>query len=334
LDAGFMVKRFVNRYSLSRKCARAFAANMCSRDRKTWTNVFDAAAPATYGNYGNHFIIFVTVLALALVMTLQFIYVTRGFLWIGSANFTTPQGIRIVSIDHYGQIPLPRERWILVSWGGPGRWCADFSYNFLISQVRESLLTAFAPVTIDQDMLFLYLRGGRDIWNFTAPNRNYAQPPCSFYFDSMRNFTKMRVIGDKFHPCTDPLIRAGADWELYNDTLDMSRMVFSRHIALGRSSRSHAVLALSPFPKQFWVFDQRTEWTLEPLWWRGYSPLQFGYGLNCVPSEHFRRGVFPWRASSVQIQLILHSKCNWEPTPCTPNVECSHANLMSSDEPV
>jgi hypothetical protein len=254
-----------------------------------------------------------TAMALALLMTLPFISVQRGFLWMETSNFTTPQGIRIISVGNFGGIPFPRKQWILISWGGPKHWRADFSYSFLISQVRESLLTIFPPVSIDQDMLFVYLRGGSYIWTLATPHKTYAQQPCRFYVDPMRNFTKVQVIGDVFHPCTDALIKIGAYWEPYNDRLDMSRMVFARHIVLGRSTRSHAMLALSPYPKQFWVVDQQIEWTLEPLRWRGYSPLQFGYGLNCVPSEGFRRGVFPWRASSTQIQPILTSECIWGP---------------------
>jgi hypothetical protein len=72
------------------------------------------------------------------------------------------------------------------------------------------------------------------------------------------------MIGGTSNPCVDFLLKKGAETEPYNDTIGMSRMVHAHNIVLARSSRSHAVLALSPFPKHFWVFDQQTEWTHDP----------------------------------------------------------------------
>jgi hypothetical protein len=65
------------------------------------------------------------------------------------------------------------------------------------------------------------------------------------------NFTKVRAIGDKFNPCTEGAIKAGAEWEPFNDTMDLARMIYAHNIVLARSSRSDVVLALSPFRKKF-----------------------------------------------------------------------------------
>jgi hypothetical protein len=213
-------------------------------------------------------------------------------------------------------------------------WCVDFSYYYLAALIREPLLKLLPKTKIESNVVSIYLRGG-NIWNpRIIVNVNYAQPPGKFYSDPMHNFTKARIIGGTFHPCASLLVPNGADSEPYNDTLAMSQMIYSHHIVLSRSSRSHAVLALSPFPKSFWVFDQQAEWIREPIWWRGYSPLQFGHGLNCVPSERFRAALFPWRASQVQIEFILNSTCKWDAVPCHPKVQCMENDQIFGDDPI
>jgi hypothetical protein len=300
------------------------------------TDAISAVAIDTCGEYGNHFVQLMTALAFCLVTKVRFIYVGSRFLWLWGRNISTRNGIQVVTTESPAGLPLPREHVVHGGWWLPDYWCGDFSWAYLALQVREPLLCALPPVSVDPDALLLYLRGGQEVWNQShGVNQNYAQPPCSFYLDAMRNFTKVQAIGGDLHPCRDVVIRAGASWQPYNDMLDMSRMVYARHIALARSSRSHAVLALSPFPKNFWVFDQLTELELERPWWRGYSPLMFGQGMNCRPSDHFRKVVFPWLASPIQVEFVLHGNCSWEPVPCAPGVELTSVrDRFYHDEPV
>jgi hypothetical protein len=72
----------------------------------------------------------------------------------------------------------------------------------------------------------------------------------------MLKFSKIQMIGDTTNPYADFLGRKGAKSESYNDISDMSGMIHAHHVVFARSSRSHAVLALSPFLKHFWVFDK------------------------------------------------------------------------------
>jgi hypothetical protein len=311
-----------------------FADKICEKDRKQYTDGFEAVAIRIEGGFGSQFIQIITTLALALVLRIKIIYVTCPFLWMGQTNLTTQNGIQVVPIKDIHFIPFPRSKWVMTGWWRIETWCADFSYRYLAALIREPLLKLLPVPPNDPDTLFMYLRGG-DIWNNKRiVSTTHSQPPCQFYSDPMRNFTKARVVGGTFHSCTPLLIRLGAEQESYNDTLAMSQMVYSHHIVLARSSRSHAVLALSPFPKHFWAFDQQMEWTREPIWWRGYSPLQFGHGLNCVPSEEFRTASFPWRASPVQIEFMLNSSCTWGAVPCAPNVECHENDMVLDDDPI
>jgi hypothetical protein len=301
-------------YSLSRPCARSFAEGVLKVDRKKVTDRIECVRVPAFGQYGNHIIQIVASLAFCLIMNLKYIYGHSGFLWLYPHNFTTVHGIHVSAVLNSTDIPIPPRRQVGLFWYFPSFRCPDFSYTYLLMDVREHLLRVLPPVTVDPDMAYLYLRGGNAPWDKKiGVDPLYAQPPCSFYLDVMHNFTKSRVLGGDLHPCREILINEGAQWEPFDDRRDMSLMVYSRYVALAFSSRSHAALALSPHPKQFWVFDQVAERLREPLWWSGYSPLQFGHGMHCVPSMQHRDATYPWKASPEQIGLILKSKCHWEP---------------------
>jgi hypothetical protein len=318
-------------FSLSRKCASQFVHKVCRKDGKNHIDGFTAVVIRTEGGFGNQFIRTLCALVFSLVMEIKIIYATRPFLWIGANNFTTVNGIQVIPVNHLSSIPFCSNQWVMLGWYLIESWCPDFSYIYLTALIREPLLKLLPFVTEDPNALFIYLRGG-DIWNTKRlVNANYGQPPCKFYWDPMLQFNKVQMIGGTSNPCVDFLLDKGVETEPYNDIIAMSRMVHARHIVLARSSRSHAILALSPFPKHFWVFDQEMEWMHEPSWWCGYSPLQFGYGLNCRPSEQFRAALFPWRASPVQVQFIMNSSCAWEAVPCAPNAECIDTNKISVD---
>jgi hypothetical protein len=322
-------------YSLSRKCARMFVQAMCRQNGKSWPVHVNAVVIHTYGSYGNHLIQLIPVLAFCLLTNVKYIYFRPDFLWLGKRNITTPQSIHMVSLATNNFVSFSDECIIVRGFWRPTSWCGDFSYSGLVAQVREGLLAALPAVTVDPDTLYLYFRGGREQWDQKhGVHPNYGQPPCSFYLDAMRNFTKVRALGGDLHPCRPVVIRAGATWKPFDDRRDMARMVYSRHIVLARSSRSHAVLALSPWPKQFWVFDLPAEWGIEPVWWRGFSPLMFGHGLHCVPSDAYRTAIQPWRATPQQVQLVLNGICNWGPVPCTPGVESPTCDQKFCDEPV
>jgi hypothetical protein len=157
------------------------------------------------------------------------------------------------------------------------------------------------------------MRGGAEIWGTLvgiAPG--YNQPPCRFYLDAMRQFTKVRVMGGDGNPCRELAVKQGAYTEPFDNRLDLIRMIYAHNIVLARSSRSHGVLALSPLKKKFWLFDQEIEKLDEHLWWYGYDPRMFGEGLNCMTSPQFRKATRPWKATPEQIDFILNETCSWE----------------------
>jgi hypothetical protein len=167
----------------------------------------------------------------------------------------------------------------------------------------------------------LYTRGGPSVWGNDI-HSGYGQPPCDYYLEVMRNFRKVRVIGDFMNPCVNVTLQAGAVSEEYDDRKNLAVTVHAKYIVLASSSRSHAVIALSRVWKRFWMFDQAFESQREYTWWKGHTPLEFGDGQNCVATEQYKQAMFSWNATPLQIALMLNSTCVFEPTKCLPDAVC------------
>jgi hypothetical protein len=258
---------------------------------------------------------FVHAFFFALVTNVNTIYCSHNLCWLPpNLTFVTRENIKLIVLSPTSQIPLPRQLWLGQVWQFARDWCADFTWSYAMDSLRVFLLHGIPFVPTDPDALYLYMRGGATIWKSSLSlNRNYAQPPCRFYTDAMRGFKVVLVIGDKWNPCIEVAIRAGAYWHPYKDRNDMGRMVYSHAIALAHSSRSHAILALSPFKKRFWLYDQAKSRRQEPFWWHGFVPTDFGNGTNCVPSDEVKDAFLIWNASKSQKALIKTASCFWEP---------------------
>jgi hypothetical protein len=267
------------------------------------------------GNYGNHLIELLNAFFFALVTNVKILYCRYNLCWLPkNLTFTTRENICVIVLARHSTIALSRELWLSQGWPFPGVWCEDFTWSYAMDSLRKFLLQGIPSAPADPSTLYLFMRGGRDIWNGSRHvHPLYRQPPCSFYLGAMRGFPKVQVIGDKWNPCTEMAIRAGAHWEPYNDQRDMGIMVNSRFIVLATSSLSQAILALSPIKKRFWYFNQKHQRRREPICWRGFAPTDFGNGTNCVVSPEFETALGRWMASDLQKQLIRNQSCYCEP---------------------
>jgi hypothetical protein len=257
-----------------------------------------------------------------LIVGLKEIFVDENFCWLTQElSFASTQGILIRVVFNSSDIPYPRKQWIDGEFIFPCCWCPQFMVRPFIESVRHGLLPVFPKVTVDSEALYLYMRGGPTGWG-TNVHQSYGQPPCDYYLQVMRKFKKVHVIGDFMNPCVNISIRAGAIWEEYDDQKNFALLIMAKYVVLASSSRSHAILELSPVWKRFWMFDQAFERRREYTWWKGYTPLEFGDGENCVASEEFRHNTVSWYATKTQIDFIVNSTCTFRPVECFPDIIC------------
>jgi hypothetical protein len=308
------ISSFVD-YSLSRPCALSFVHDLCDQGNRNDTIDLIAAHATTYGAFGNNFIQLLIVLQFCILVGLREIFVDAGFCWLTiGMTFQTRQRISITAVNDSSEIPYERDRWIDGQWFFPCCWCPDFTWRYLADSIRDGLWQVLPRVTVEPETLYLYTRGGPLVWEYEGDvHPSYGQPPCDYYLQVMKQFEKVRVIGDFMNPCVNATIQAGAFWELYDDKRNFAMMVGAKYLVLAKSSRSHVILAMSRVWKRFWMFDQELEKATEGAWWRGYSPLEFGDGENCVPSDEYRSAITNWKAAPWQVEFVLNSTCTFEP---------------------
>jgi hypothetical protein len=302
-------------FSLARSCARTFFLENCMEPDSDRVRKFVAIEVIPSGGYGNHVLQLIHAFFFGLLANVAIIYCRSDLCWLPeNLTFTTRENVSLIVLGPESTITLPQQAWFGKAWQQGSVWCEDFTWRYAMDSLREFLLMGIPHVPTDPSTLYLYIRGGQDIWNMTTSFfRRYRQPPCSFYLGAMSGFAKVRVIGDKWNPCVEMAISAGADWEPYNDLRDTGIMVNSRFIVLASSSRSHAVLALSPIKKRFWYFDAARQQGIEPFWWHGFVPTDFGNGTNCVASARFNQYLQDWAASDWQRNLIKSEPCTCAP---------------------
>jgi hypothetical protein len=166
----------------------------------------------------------------------------------------------------------------------------------------------FPPLNVSEQELVIVLRGGPVVWAPIGYSMSYMQPPCKLFLDLMKNFSSTLVIGGDGSPCVNMTINAGARWMPWNETEGTRYMMYARNVAFSRTSRAHAVIALAPFLRRFWMFDIESE-KREPWWWRGFKPYEFAEGYDCAVSPEHRRIGLPWIPTEPQMQLVRNGTC-------------------------
>jgi hypothetical protein len=191
--------------------------------------------------------------------------------------------------------------------------CEDWSWKDAVSGALDILRKPFPPLTVDEKTLVIVLRGGSSVWSDMGGHPGYMQAPCRFFLDIMKNFSSTIVIGGDGSPCRDLTIQAGGKGIPWHPVEGTRYMFSAQNVAFTRTSRAHAVIALSPVLKRFWLFDVENEKTTMPEWWCGFKPAEFAEGYNCMPSEQYRKALMPWFPTTEQLRLIVEANCTFGP---------------------
>jgi hypothetical protein len=291
-------------YIPQRPCARSFMETF-----------FQGAHPLAlclevFGSYGNQIISFIHAIFCTKIANIAEIFCCCGWAHLPPGeHFVTPDGISITTISKTRNVPYPRKYVLFDSFFFASDPCPDFSWKHAITGITHHLRKPFPPLNLDPELLVIVLRGGIDMWIWKDWSRTYTQPPCNFFLNVMKNFSKTLVVGGDHSACLDKIIKAGATSIPWNDIQATRYMLYARNVVWSRTSRAHGGIALAAYPQRFWMFD--TEWDKQQnaIWWIGFQPEEFGEAHECVPSETYREELTPWLASEKQIQLIMEGNC-------------------------
>jgi hypothetical protein len=318
-DYGFRSKFGIhprNRYVLERVCTQRFI------NGSGWgfTVPFPPPEPVAalyikvFGSFGNHVICYVNAWYFAAIFGILQMFCEAG--WAGFAlgeRFLTRDGIDLQIVSDQFHAPFPVSQLLVSEFFHSPPVCDDWSWKDALSGALDIFRKPFPPLSVDENTLIIVLRGGWAVWRPDGNSRMYMQAPCQYFLSLMRNHSRTIVIGGEGSPCVRLTIRAGGQWMPWDQVDGTRHMLYARYVAFTRTSRAHAIIALSPALKRFWMFDVENEKTILPVWWRGFKPNEFADGYDCVPSEQYRKALIPWFPTKEQLRIMVEGNCMFKP---------------------
>jgi hypothetical protein len=166
-------------------------------------------------------------------------------------------------------------------------------------------------MNLSEKQIVLVLRGGIEMWIAKRGSSAYMQAPCGYFLAVMKNFSDAIVVGGDGSPCQSLVVNAGGRWIPWDPIEGTRYMIWARNAIFARTSRSHAIIALAPFLRRFWLFDIESEIADNPVWWRGFKPYEFAEGYDCVASQEYRQMATPWVPTAEQVTLVLDWNCTF-----------------------
>jgi hypothetical protein len=180
---------------------------------------------------------------------------------------------------------------------------------------RYEFLATFPRAIVPDDTVVMSMRGA-DVTGKNPPG-NYWQPPCSYYTDVQKQFRHSIVLcQDWTNPCVNVSVSKGAVFDPGTFMTAFSKLLWAKNVVLSRSSFPRAALYMSPFRKNFYVFEGDVNsingrWNMFVVRF-----LEHGDHWECLASDEYKQEIVPggvgrWRASKEQMELLQRDKCNW-----------------------
>jgi hypothetical protein len=235
-----------------------------------------------------------------------------------SQSFTTKDGIFIWALN---ECPFSSfEIWsdsCFLGWTVP--LCPGWNMSEIADTFRDEWLATIPRKEIPDDTVVLSIRGS-DVFpidEHLSPT-NYWQPPCDFYTKIQRRFNKSIVVSTDFrNPCVKVAQRNGAKFVHESGIDDFATLVYAKNLALSRSSFTKAAMYMSPFHKNFYVFEGDPESINDRYFGFMERFLEHGSHWNCRASKAYQRLIIPdgwgnWTANATQRELLLTDRCRCE----------------------
>jgi hypothetical protein len=171
-------------------------------------------------------------------------------------------------------------------------------------------------VKINDDELYIYIRGGDIFRNINKTSPFYVQPPLCFYRNILNKFIFRKVFiisEDASNPVIQILLKE-YQYIKFNKNdikLDISYLVYSYNIISATSSFILAIIKLNQNLKFLWEYDFYI--LSERYLHLHYSVYTFSFNYNIYKmnvSEKYKKMMFPFRNSEEQRKLMIEEKCN------------------------
>lgn len=189
----------------------------------------------------------------------------------------------------------------------PGYPVRRTKYQYLFAPHIKS---KFEPIDIPNDTLVMHIRSG-DIYS-TNIQPAYAQPPLCYYKSIINKYKWKRVMilaQDMQNPVIPELIKMGAEFYNFSLKKTIQHVYYAKTLVIGFGTFGFGVLRICDQPKVVYEYAERDQW-------------YFGYQENGIEfnktfkifinarTEEYNTKMYPWKRTSEQITLQLHSKCD------------------------
>lgn len=199
-------------------------------------------------------------------------------------------------------------------------WCIYYP-KFIIpelrtEQIKQEILRNLPKVNVSQNDLFIHIRGG-DIFK-SSIGRNYAQPPLCYYERVLNNttFKNVYIISmDHSNVVLDALVKRYKNiiYKKNNLNYDISLLCHAFNLVVSASSFAFSAIKLNNNLKILWEFDMIRLSNKFLFHHHHIFKFKMKYKIYSMkPSETYRKKMFAFKRSKMQLKLMLEDKCTYD----------------------
>ena len=264
-------------------------------------------------NFGNSLVLLNNLIYYCEILNLKNIYLNSNYKWPISQNIS--YGKMNISLISTKSINLKKDSIIIFD-----RKLIYFQKVFKpeirINILKTEIKRYLPEIKVNENDLYIHIRGG-DIFGYKAKgNINYAQPPLCLYLKVITNF-KFKYIFilsmDSSNPIIKLLIREYPQIILTHNSLeiDISILINAFNLIGSMSSFLTSIIILNENLRNFFEYDN---YSLSQKYLHLHHDI-YKYKINysiykIKASTKYLKEMFPWKNSKEQRKLMINEKCN------------------------
>ena len=264
-------------------------------------------------NFGNSLVLLNNLIYYCEILNIKSIYLNSYFKWPISQNIS--YGKMNISLISTKSINLKKDSIIIFD-----RKLIYFQKVFKpeirINILKTEIKRYLPEIKVNENDLYIHIRGG-DIFGYKAKgNINYAQPPLCLYLKVITNFKFKNIFilsMDSSNPIIKLLIREYPQIILTHNSLeiDISILINAFNLIGSMSSFLTSIIILNENLRNFFEYDN---YSLSQKYLHLHHDI-YKYKINysiykIKPSTKYLKEMFPWKNSKEQRKLMINEKCN------------------------
>ena len=264
-------------------------------------------------NFGNSLVLLNNLIYYCEILNLKNIYLNSNYKWPISQNIS--YGKMNISLISTKSINLKKDSIIIFD-----RKLIYFQKVFKpeirINILKTEIKRYLPEIKVNENDLYIHIRGG-DIFGYKAKgNINYAQPPLCLYLKVITNFKFKNIFilsMDSSNPIIKLLIREYPQIILTHNSLeiDISILINAFNLIGSMSSFLTSIIILNENLRNFFEYDN---YSLSQKYLHLHHDI-YKYKINysiykIKASTKYLKEMFPWKNSKEQRKLMINEKCN------------------------